>query len=64
MDIAIISDKKALRRSQLADQSSSQLVEKSTSQLADQPHTPSFYIGLVKTESDFFVRSVATGLER
>ena len=30
----------------------------------DQPHTPSFFIGLVKTESDFIVRSVETGLGR
>ena len=28
----------------------------------DQLHTPSFPIGLVKTESDFTVRSVETGL--
>ena len=28
----------------------------------DQPRTPSFTIGLVETESDFFVRSVETGL--
>ena len=28
----------------------------------DQPHTPSFPIVLVKTESDFIVRSVETGL--
>ena len=27
-----------------------------------QPHTPSFPIGLVKTKSDFIVRSVETGL--
>ena len=30
----------------------------------DQPHTPSFPIGLVKTESDFIVRSVENDLER
>ena len=30
----------------------------------DQPRTPSFAIGLVKTESDFIVRSVETGLGR
>ena len=30
----------------------------------DQPCTPSFSIGLVKTESDFIVRSVETGLGR
>ena len=30
----------------------------------DQLVTPSFPIGLVKTESDFIVRSVETGLER
>ena len=30
----------------------------------DQLHTPSFCIGLVKTESDFIVRSVWTGLGR
>ena len=30
----------------------------------DQLHTPSFPIGLVKTESDFIVRSAETGLER
>ena len=30
----------------------------------DQPRTPSFPIGLVKTESDFIVRSVKTGLGR
>ena len=30
----------------------------------DQPCTPSFPIGLVKTESDFIVRSVGTGLGR
>ena len=30
----------------------------------DQLHTPSFPIGLVKTESGFIVRSVETGLER
>ena len=30
----------------------------------DQPRTPSFPIGLVKTESDFIVRSVETGLGR
>ena len=30
----------------------------------DQPHTPSFPIGLVKTESEFIVRSVETGLGR
>ena len=30
----------------------------------DQPCTPSFPIGLVKTESDFIVRSVETGLGR
>ena len=30
----------------------------------DQPRTPSFFIGLVKTESDFIVRSVETGLGR
>ena len=28
----------------------------------DQPRTPSFPIELVKTESDFIVRSVETGL--
>ena len=28
----------------------------------DQPHTPSFPIRLVKTKSDFIVRSVETGL--
>ena len=28
----------------------------------DQPHTPFFPVGLVKTESDFIVRSVETGL--
>ena len=27
----------------------------------NQPHTPSFPISLVKTESDFIVRSVKTG---
>ena len=30
----------------------------------DQPHTPSFSIGLVKTESDFIVRLTETGLGR
>ena len=30
----------------------------------DQAHTPSFPIGLVKTESDFTVKSVETGLGR
>ena len=30
----------------------------------DQPHTPSFSIGLIKMESDFTVRSAETGLER
>ena len=30
----------------------------------DQLGTPSFPIGLVKTESNFIVRSVETGLER
>ena len=30
----------------------------------DQPCTPSFLIGLVKTESDFIIRSVETGLRR
>ena len=30
----------------------------------DQPHIPSLCIGLVKTESDFIVRSVQTGLGR
>ena len=30
----------------------------------DQPRTPSFPIGLVKTESAFIVRSVETGLRR
>ena len=30
----------------------------------DQPFTPSFPIGLVKTESDFIVRSVETGSGR
>ena len=30
----------------------------------NQPHTPSFSIGLVKTKSDFIVRSVETGLGR
>ena len=30
----------------------------------DQFRTPSFPIGLVKTESSFIVRSVETGLER
>ena len=30
----------------------------------DQLHTSSFTIGLVKTESDFIVRSVETGLGR
>ena len=30
----------------------------------EQPHTPSFPTGLVKTKSDFIVRSVETGLER
>ena len=30
----------------------------------DQPSTPSFPIGLVKTESDFIARSVETGLRR
>ena len=30
----------------------------------DQLHTPSFPIGLVKTESGFIVRSVGTGLGR
>ena len=30
----------------------------------DQLHTPSFPIGLVKTESGFFVKSVEAGLER
>ena len=30
----------------------------------DQPCTPSFLIGLVKTESDFIIRSVETGLGR
>ena len=32
--------------------------------LMDQLHTPSFPIGLVKTKSDFVVRSVETGLGR
>ena len=30
----------------------------------NQSHTPSFPIGFVKTESDFIVRSVETGLGR
>ena len=30
----------------------------------DQPRTPSFSFGLVKTKSDFIVRSVETGLRR
>ena len=30
----------------------------------DQPRTPSFPIGLVKTKSDLVVRSVETGLVR
>ena len=30
----------------------------------DQPCNPSFTIGFVKTESDFIVRSVETGLGR
>ena len=30
----------------------------------DQPHTPSFLIGLVKTKSDFIVRSIETDLGR
>ena len=30
----------------------------------DQPHTPSFPTELVKTKSDFAVRSVETGLGR
>ena len=30
----------------------------------DQPHTPSFPTGLVKTESDVIVRSVETGIGR
>ena len=30
----------------------------------DQPHTPSFPIGLVKIESDVIVRSFETGLRR
>ena len=30
----------------------------------DQLHTPSFLIGMVKTESDFIARSVETGLGR
>ena len=30
----------------------------------NQSRTPSFPIGLVKTESDFFVRSVETGFRR
>ena len=30
----------------------------------NQPRTPSFPIGLVKTESDIIVRSVETGLGR
>ena len=30
----------------------------------DQPRTPSFPIGMVKTESDFIFRSAETGLER
>ena len=30
----------------------------------DQPRTPSFPVGLVKTKSDFIVRSVETGLGR
>ena len=30
----------------------------------NQPPTPSFLIGLVKTKSDFIVRSVETGLMR
>ena len=30
----------------------------------DQPHTPSSPAGLVKTESDFIVRSVETGIGR
>ena len=30
----------------------------------EQSYTPSFPIGLVKTESDFIVRLVETGLER
>ena len=30
----------------------------------DQPHTPTFPVGLVKNESDFIVRSVETDLGR
>ena len=30
----------------------------------DQPRNPSFPIGLVKTKSDFIIRSVETGLGR
>ena len=30
----------------------------------DQPRTPSFLTGLVKSESDFIVKSVETGLGR
>ena len=30
----------------------------------DQPRTPCFSIGLIETESDFFVRLVETGLGR
>ena len=30
----------------------------------EQPHTPTFSTGLVKTESDFIVRSVETDLRR
>ena len=30
----------------------------------NQPHTPSFFIWLVKTKSDFIVRSVEAGLGR
>ena len=30
----------------------------------DQPHTPSSPTGLVKTESDFIVKSVETGIGR
>ena len=30
----------------------------------NQPHTPSFLVGLVKTKSDFLVRSVEAGLGR
>ena len=30
----------------------------------DQPRTPSFPVGSIKTESDFIVRSVETGVRR